>query len=180
MEQQFVSILRSALIFQWIPVFILLAMGAFGLFINFISIPKSKKKQTFKQKVKAALDSISMITGCIFVVAILLSLRFVAITIPMVKDINNQSFCSVHGDFVNNNASNSATSITVTTDDGEEFHLYLPFGADPYGKGYIPTYHEFSGTMWYSENSHLALLFEGDKGDWRFYKGQADWWDDDT
>lgn len=99
MEQQFVSILRSALLSRWGIVAVVLLIGLLSLRSDLKSASNAKRKNAQK-KLKSALNSVSVLTGCIFVAVILMAAWATHITIPVVRDINNESYCSVHGDFV--------------------------------------------------------------------------------
>lgn len=160
MEQQFVSILRSALLSRWGIVAVVLLIGLLSLRSDLKSASNAKRKNAQK-KLKSALNSVSVLTGCIFVAVILMAAWATHITIPVVRDINNESYCSVHGDFVEEGGRGGGY-ISVTADNGEEFDLNIPFAIGTNIRDNLPPYKEYTGTMWYSENSHYALKFVPD------------------
>ena len=103
--------------------------------------------------------------GIVFVVIALVLVTIT--TVDVVKDINNQSFCTVHGDFEKGYSSGARGSggyayYTVITDDGEEFQLHMPPMCWPFEKPDLPKNGTHHGTMWYGENSHYALKFVPD------------------
>lgn len=160
MEQQFVSILRSALLSRWGIVAVVLLIGLLSLRSDLKSASNAKRKNAQK-KLKSALNSVSVLTGCIFVAVILMAAWATHITIPVVRDINNESYCSVHGDFVEEGGRGGGY-ISVTADNGEEFDLNIPFAIGTNIRDNLPPYKEYTGTMWYGENSHYALKFVPD------------------
>lgn len=160
MEQQFVSILGSALFSRWGIVAVVLLIGLLSLRSDLKSALSAKKKSTQK-KLKAALNSVSVLTGCIFIAVIFMAAWVIHITIPVVRDINNESYCSVHGDFVEARGRGGGY-IFVTADDGEKFDLNIPFAIGTNIRDNLPPYEEYTGTMWYGENSHYALKFVPD------------------
>lgn len=161
MEQQFVSILRSALLSRWGIVAVVLLIGLLSLRSDLKSASNAKRKNAQK-KLKSALNSVSVLTGCIFVAVILMAAWATHITIPVVRDINNESYCSVHGDFVEEGGRGGGY-ISVTADNGEEFDLNIPFAIGTNIRDNLPPYKEYTGTMWYGENSHYALKFVPDE-----------------
>lgn len=173
MEQTFESILKSGLALIWgITAFVFLIVLLL-LVYDIKQIPKSNKKRSFKQKIKRVLYSIGELTAIFLAIDIWFAVSAIRITVPVMEDIDNRSYCSVHGNFTDVSSSRYH-SIYVTSDDGERFELKVP-GLNSHRKGYLPTYDEYSGTMWYSKNSEYALIFVPDKGDWRFWEGQDDW-----
>lgn len=160
MEQQFVSILRLALLSRWGIVAVVLLIGLLSLRSDLKSASNAKRKNAQK-KLKSALNSVSVLTGCIFVAVILMAAWATHITIPVVRDINNESYCSVHGDFVEEGGRGGGY-ISVTADNGEEFDLNIPFAIGTNIRDNLPPYKEYTGTMWYGENSHYALKFVPD------------------
>lgn len=159
MEQQFVSILKGTLVapFFWICAFYLL------FFIFKYSAYRRAKAKKKTKKMAARRNDIKK--GIVFVV-LTLALATV-LTVDVVKDINNRSFGTVHGDFEKGYSSGARGSggyayYTVTTDDGEEFQLHVPPMCWPFEKPDLPKSGTFHGTMWYSENSHYALKFVPD------------------
>ena len=160
MEQQFVSILRSALLSRWGIVAVVLLIGLLSLRSDLKSASNAKRKNAQK-KLKSALNSVSVLTGCIFIAVILMAAWATHITIPVVRDINNESYCSVHGDFVEEGGRGGGY-ISVTADNGEEFDLNIPFAIGTNIRDNLPPYKEYTGTMWYGENSHYALKFVPD------------------
>lgn len=160
MEQQFVSILKGALVMPWF--WLGVAPLAF-LICNYISYRRAKAKKKTK-KMAARRNDIKK--GIVFVV-LTLALATV-LTVDVVKDINNRSFCTVHGDFEKGYSSGARGSggyayYTVTTDDGEEFQLHVPPMCWPFEKPDLPKSGTHHGTMWYGENSHYALKFVPDE-----------------
>mgnify|MGYP004525196597 FL=1 len=160
MEQQFVSILKGTLVAPWF--WLGVAPLAF-LICNYISYRRAKAKKKTK-KMAARRNDIKK--GIVFVV-LTLALATV-LTVDVVKDINNRSFGTVHGDFEKGYSSGARGSggyayYTVTTDDGEEFQLHVPPMCWPFEKPDLPKSGTFHGTMWYSENSHYALKFVPDE-----------------
>ena len=159
MEQQFVSILKGTLVMPWF--WLGVAPLAF-LICNYISYRRAKAKKKTK-KMAARRNDIKK--GIVFVV-LTLALATV-LTVDVVKDINNRSFGTVHGDFEKGYSSGARGSggyayYTVTTDDGEEFQLHVPPMCWPFEKPDLPKSGTHHGTMWYSENSHYALKFVPD------------------
>lgn len=178
MEQQFASILRTALLSRWGIIAVVALLGLLSLHSDLKSVSTAaKKKKSSEKKVKKLFDSVSVLTGCIFVAVMLLTVWTTCITIPIVADIRNESYCSVHGEFAEARGRGGGY-ISVTTDDDEKFNLDIPFSIGLNIRDYLPPYKEYTGTIWYGENSQYALMFVPDKGDWRFYNGQDDWWDD--
>lgn len=173
MEQTFESILKSGLALIWGITAFVFVIVLLLLVHDIKQIPKSNKKRSFKQKMKRILCSISGLTVLFLAIDIWFAVSAIRITVPVMKDIDNGGYCSVHGDFVDVSSSRYHR-IHVTSDDGESFKLKVP-GLGSHRKGYLPTYDEYSGTMWYSKNSQYALVFVPDKGDWRFWEGQDDW-----
>lgn len=159
MEQQFVSILKGTLVAPW---FWLSVAPLCLLVYNHIAYRCAKAKKKTK-KMAARRNDIKK--GIVFVV-LTLALATV-LTVDVVKDINNRSFGTVHGDFEKGYSSGARGSggyayYTVTTDDGEEFQLHVPPMCWPFEKPDLPKSGTFHGTMWYSENSHYALKFVPD------------------
>ena len=159
MEQQFVSILKGTLVapFFWICVF----YSLFFIF-KYSAYRRAKAKKKAKKMVARRND---IKKGIVFVV-LTLALATV-LTVDVVKDINNRSFGTVHGDFEKGYSSGARGSggyayYTVTTDDGEEFQLHVPPMCWPFEKPDLPKNGTHHGTMWYGENSHYALKFVPD------------------
>lgn len=156
MEQQFVSILKGALVWPLLLVCVL----PLGFFVSdYIAYRRAKAKKKTK-KMAARRDDLQK--GIVFVV-LTLALATV-LTVDVVKDINNRSFGTVHGDFEKGYSSGARGSggyayYTVTTDDGEEFRLNIPPKSWLFENADLPDDETFHGTMWYSENSHYALKF---------------------
>ena len=160
MEQQFVSILKGALVMPWF--WLGVAPLAF-LICNYISYRRAKAKKKTK-KMAARRNDIKK--GIVFVV-LTLALATV-LTVDVVKDINNRSFCTVHGDFEKGYSPGARGSggyayYTVTTDDGEEFEIRRPLDLWPFENADLPKDGTLHGTMWYSESSHYALKFVPDE-----------------
>ena len=87
MEQQFVSILGSALFSRWGIVAVVLLIGLLSLRSDLKSALSAKNKSTQK-KLKAALNSVSVLTGCIFIAVIFMAAWVIHITIPVVRDLS--------------------------------------------------------------------------------------------
>lgn len=159
MEQQFVSILKGSLVWPLLLVCVL----PLGFFVSdYIAYRRAKAKKKTK-KMAARRDDLQK---GIVILVIAFAVGAV-LTVDVVKDINNQSFCTVHGDFEKGYSSGARGSggyayYTVTTDDGEEFQLHVPPMCWPFEKPDLPKSGTHHGTMWYSENSHYALKFVPD------------------
>lgn len=158
MEQQFVSILKGALVWPLLLVCVL----PLGFFVSdYIAYRRAKAKKKTK-KMAARRDDLQK--GIVFVV-LTLALATV-LTVDVVKDINNRSFGTVHGDFEKGYSSTGGgvghSYYTVTTDDGEEFEIRRPLDLWPFERADLPKDGTLHGTMWYSENSHYALKFVPD------------------
>lgn len=159
MEQQFVSILKGTLVMPW---FWLGIVPLCFLISSYIAYRRAKAKKKTKKMAARRKD---IKKGIVFVV---IALVLVTITTgDVVKDINNQSFCTVHGDFEKGYSSGARGSggyayYTVITDDSEEFQLHMPPMCWPFEKPDLPKNGTHHGTMWYSENSHYALKFVPD------------------
>lgn len=159
MEQQFVSILKGTLVMPW---FLLGVVPLCFLISSYIAYRRAKAKKKTKKMAARRKD---IKKGIVFVV---IALVLVTITTgDVVKDINNQSFCTVHGDFEKGYSSGARGSggyayYTVITDDGEEFELHMPPMCWPFEKPDLPKNGTHRGTMWYGENSHYALKFVPD------------------
>lgn len=159
MEQQFVSILKGTLFapFFWICVF-------YSLFFIFKYCAYRRAKA--RKKTKKTASHRNDLQKSVVILVVLLAISAV-MSIDTVKDINNRSFCSVHGDFVEHSYRTMRTSYhyyTVTTDDGEEFDIRIPLRLWLFEQPDLPDGKTFHGTMWYSENSHYALKFVPDEG----------------
>ena len=159
MEQQFVSILKGALFAPW---FWLSVAPLCFLIFNYIAYRRAKAKKKTKKMAARRKD---IKKGIVFVVIALVLVTIT--TVDVVKDINNQSFCTVHGDFEKGYSSGARGSggyayYTVITDDGEEFQLHMPPMCWPFEKPDLPKNGTHHGTMWYGENSHYALKFVPD------------------
>ena len=159
MEQQFVSILKGTLVMPWF--WLGVAPLAF-LICNYIAYRRAKAKKKTKKMAARRKD---IKKGIVFVVIALVLVTIT--TVDVVKDINNQSFCTVHGDFEKGYSSGARGSggyayYTVITDDGEEFQLHMPPMCWPFEKPDLPKNGTHHGTMWYGENSHYALKFVPD------------------
>lgn len=159
MEQQFVSILKGTLVMPW---FWLDVAPLCFLIFNYIAYRRAKAKKKTKKMAARRKD---IKKGIVFVVIALVLVTIT--TVDVVKDINNQSFCTVHGDFEKGYSSGARGSggyayYTVITDDGEEFQLHMPPMCWPFEKPDLPKNGTHHGTMWYSENSHYALKFVPD------------------
>lgn len=157
MEQQFVSILKGALFapFFWICAFYLLF---------FIFKYSAYRRAKARKKTKKTVSHRNDLQKSVVVLAVLLAISALA-SIDTVKDINNRSFCSVHGDFVDRSYMTLYTRhyyYTVTTDDGEEFDIRIPLRLWPFERADLPKDGTLHSTMWYSENSHYALKFVPD------------------
>lgn len=160
MEQQFVSILKGTLVapFFWICAFYLL------FFIFKYSAYRRAKARKKTKKMAARRDDLQK---GIVILVIAFAVGAV-LTVDVVKDINNQSFCTVHGDFDRWHTSGGWRGLggfsyyTVTTDDGEEFRLNIPPKSWLFENADLPKGGTLHGTMWYSENSHYALKFVPD------------------
>lgn len=97
------------------------------------------------------------------VVVILYAGVVAAKCLPAIKDIENESYVCVHGEyymFNYNYRSDKDSSIYVTLDNGEKIDLILPkrleiprIDAERFPSGKI------MGTVWYAENSHYILEF---------------------
>ena len=159
MEQPFVSILKGVLFAPWF--WLRVAPLAF-LICNYISYRRAKAKKKTK-KMAARRNDIKK--GIVFVV-LTLALATV-LTVDVVKDINNRSFGTGHGDCEKGYSSTGGgvghSYYTVTTDDGEEFEIRRPLDLWPFERADLPDDKTFHGTMWYSENSHYALKFVPDE-----------------
>lgn len=158
MEQQFVSILKGALVWPLLLVCVL----PLGFFVSdYIAYRRAKAKKKTK-KMAARRDDLQK--GIVFVV-LTLALATV-LTVDVVKDINNRSFGTVHGDFEKGYSSTGGgvghSYYTVTTDDGEEFDIRIPLRLWLFEQPDLPKGGTLHGTMWYSENSHYALKFVPD------------------
>lgn len=132
------------------------------LIFNYIAYRRAKAKKKAKKMAARRKD---IKKGIVFVVIALVLVTIT--TVDVVKDINNQSFCTVHGDFEKGYSSGARGSggyayYTVITDDGEEFQLHMPPMCWPFEKPDLPKNGTHHGTMWYSENSHYALKFVPD------------------
>lgn len=157
MEQQFVSILKGTLVMPW---FWLGVAPLCFLISNYIAYRRAKAGKKAKKTVSHRND----LQKSVVVLAALLAISAIA-SIDTVKDINNRSFCSVHGDFVEHSYRTMRTSYhyyTVTADDGEEFDIRIPLRLWLFEQPDLPDDETFHGTMWYSENSHYALRFVPD------------------
>ncbi len=159
MEQQFVSILKGTLVMPW---FLLGVAPLCFLIFNYIAYRRAKAKKKTKKMAARRKD---IKKGIVFVVIALVLVTIT--TVDVVKDINNQSFCTVHGDFEKGYSSGARGSggyayYTVITDDGEEFQLHMPPMCWPFEKPDLPKNGTHHGTMWYGENSHYALKFVPD------------------
>lgn len=157
MEQQFVSILKGTLVapFFWICAFYLLF---------FIFKYSAYRRAKARKKTKKTVSHRNDLQKSVVILVVLLAISAIA-SIDTVKDINNRSFCSVHGDFVEHSYRTMRTSYhyyTVTADDGEEFEIRRPLDLWPFERADLPEDETFHGTMWYSENSHYALKFVPD------------------
>lgn len=157
MEQQFVSILKGTLVapFFWICAFYLLF---------FIFKYSAYRRAKAGKKTKKTVSHRNDLQKSVVVLAVLLAISALA-SIDTVKDINNRSFCSVHGDFVEHSYRTMRTSYhyyTVTADDGEEFDIRIPLRLWLFEQPDLPKDGTLHGTMWYSENSHYALKFVPD------------------
>lgn len=159
MEQQFVSILKGSLVWPLLLVCVL----PLGFFVSdYIAYRRAKAKKKTKKMAARRKD---IKKGIVFVVIALVLVTIT--TVDVVKDINNQSFCTVHGDFEKGYSSGARGSggyayYTVITDDGEEFQLHMPPMCWPFEKPDLPKNGTHHGTMWYGENSHYALKFVPD------------------
>lgn len=158
MEQQFVSILKGSVVapFFWICVFYLLF---------FIFKYSAYRRAKARKKTKKTASHRNDLQKSVVVLAALLAVSAV-MSIDTVKDINNRSFCSVHGDFVDRSYRTLRGYhyyYTVTTDDGEEFDIRRPLRLWLFEQPDLPDSKTFHGTMWYSENSHYALKFVPDE-----------------
>lgn len=91
MEQQFVSILKGTLVMPWF--WLGVAPLAF-LICNYIAYRRAKAKKKTKKMAARRKD---IKKGIVFVVIALVLVTIT--TVDVVKDMNNQSFCTVHGDF---------------------------------------------------------------------------------
>ena len=132
------------------------------LIFNYIAYRRAKAKKKTKKMAARRKD---IKKGIVFVVIALVLVTIT--TVDVVKDINNQSFCTVHGDFEKGYSSGARGSggyayYTVITDDGEEFQLHMPPMCWPFEKPDLPKNGTHHGTMWYGENSHYALKFVPD------------------
>lgn len=157
MEQQFVSILKGTLVapFFWICAFYLLF---------FIFKYSAYRRAKARKKTKKTVSHRNDLQKSVVILVVLLAISAIA-SIDTVKDINNRSFCSVHGDFVEHSYRTMRTSYhyyTVTTDDGEEFDIRIPLRLWLFEQPDLPKDGTLHGTMWYSENSHYALKFVPD------------------
>lgn len=159
MEQQFVSILKGALVWPLLLVCVL----PLGFFVSdYIAYRRAKAKKKTK-KMAARRDDLQK---GIVILVIAFAVGAV-LTVDVVKDINNQSFCTVHGDFEKGYSSGARGSggyayYTVTADDGEEFDIRIPLRLWLFEQPDLPKDGTLHGTMWYSENSHYALKFVPD------------------
>lgn len=160
MEQQFVSILKGSLVWPLLLVCVL----PLGFFVSdYIAYRRAKAKKKTK-KMAARRDDLQK---GIVILVIAFAVGAV-LTVDVVKDINNQSFCTVHGDFDRWHTSGGWRGLggfsyyTVTTDDGEEFRLNIPPKSWLFENADLPKGGTLHGTMWYSENSHYALKFVPD------------------
>lgn len=157
MEQQFVSILKGTLVMPWF--WLGVAPLAFPI-CNYISYRRAKAKKKTKKTVSHRND----LQKSVVILVVLLAISAIA-SIDTVKDINNRSFCSVHGDFVDRSYMTLYSRhyyYTVTTDDGEEFDIRIPLRLWLFEQPDLPDDETFHGTMWCSENSHYALKFVPD------------------
>ncbi len=157
MEQQFVSILKGTLVMPW---FWLGVAPLCFLIFNYIAYRRAKAKKKTKKMASHRND----LQKSVVVLAALLAVSAV-MSIDTVKDINNRSFCSVHGDFVDRSYRTLRGYhyyYTVTTDDGEEFDIRRPLRLWLFEQPDLPDSKTFHGTMWYGENSHYALKFVPD------------------
>lgn len=158
MEQQFVSILKGTLVMPW---FWLGVVPLCFLISSYIAYRRAKAKKKTKKMAAHRND----LQKSVVVLAALLAVSAV-MSIDTVKDINNRSFCSVHGDFVDRSYRTLRGYhyyYTVTTDDGEEFDIRRPLRLWLFEQPDLPDSKTFHGTMWYSENSHYALKFVPDE-----------------
>lgn len=157
MEQQFVSILKGSLVWPLLLVCVL----PLGFFVSdYIAYRRAKAKKKTKKTVSHRND----LQKSVVILVVLLAISAIA-SIDTVKDINNRSFCSVHGDFVDRSYMTLYSRhyyYTVTTDDGEEFDIRIPLRLWLFEQPDLPDDKTFHGTMWYSENSHYALKFVPD------------------
>lgn len=159
MEQQFVSILKGSVVAPW---FWLGVAPLCFLISSYIAYRRAKAKKKTKKMAARRKD---IKKDIVFVVIALVLVTIT--TVDVVKDINNQSFCTVHGDFEKGHSSGARGSggyayYTVITDDGEEFELHMPPMCWPFEKPDLPKNGTHHGTMWYGENSHYALKFVPD------------------
>lgn len=157
MEQQFVSILKGTLVAPW---FWLSVAPLCLLVYNHIAYRCAKARKKTKKTVSHRND----LQKSVVILVVLLAISAIA-SIDTVKDINNRSFCSVHGDFVDRSYMTLYSRhyyYTVATDDGEEFDIRIPLRLWPFERADLPEDETFHGTMWYSENSHYALKFVPD------------------
>lgn len=125
----------------------------------FLKLKESKTNQRYRR------------TGIIIWLAVFLPVFtyiYGAKTIPMIKDINNESYVCVHGEYYMYNFNYRAdrdADIYVTLDDGESIGLRLPkrlkllpiIDEERFPSG------KHIGTVWYAKNSHYILEFIPDE-----------------
>lgn len=159
MEQQFVSILKGALVAPcfWICVLYLLF---------FIYKYSAYRRAKARKKTKKTASHRNDLQKSVVILVVLLAISAVA-SIDSIKDINDRSFCSVHGDFVDRSYrtfyGRNYYYYTVTADDGKEFDIRIPPRLWLFEQPDLPDDKTFHGTMWYGENSHYALKFVPDE-----------------
>lgn len=81
--------------------------------------------------------------------------------IPVVIDISNENYVSVHGEYYTV-TSRYRADFYVTTDDGEQLNLRPPFGSGLIQNFDVPR-GEHEGTIWYAEKSELIVDYIPDE-----------------
>ena len=147
MESDFAKILIKNMAFYW-AIFALLSPL---LLRPLIKCLRKRKSSRNKKLTDGAIGSILVLA---------LVLGFLAyITVPSAIDIANSEYSSVHGDFKVLRKS-SYIDILVHSDDGADFSLTVPLGSFLM-RDNIPD-GEFSGTVFYAENSQYVLRYVPD------------------
>lgn len=137
--------------------FIILAIV--GIFFLPGEISHLKSKLLNRKEEEEAGKGEHLLAFC-FIVALVIVLSN---AIPEIIDIANENYVSVHGEYYAE--SGHGSYIYVTTDDGEQLDLSLPFGSGV--KGVIENdyvlWGEHEGTIWYAEKSKRMLQYIPDE-----------------